>query len=103
MATAGVVRRRAHSTDRTGTEDPEARGREEAAVTKRPRPASLVRTMSVSVDAALAGEIFDHFCNAGTLKSILRSYRFRPFLCAYCPLCGLLCLASWFTFIGANS
>ena len=34
-----------------------------------------VRTMSMSVDAALAGEIFDHFCNAGTLKSILRSYR----------------------------
>merc|ERR550519_2133117 len=32
--------------------------------------------MSVSVDAALAGEIFDHFCNAGTLKSILRSYRY---------------------------
>lgn len=34
--------------------------------------------MSVSVDAALAGEIFDHFCNAGTLKSILRSYRLHP-------------------------
>ena len=34
--------------------------------------------MSVSVDAALAGEIFDHFCNAGTLKSILRSYRLDP-------------------------
>ena len=36
-----------------------------------------MRTMSVSVDAALAGEIFDHFCNAGTLKSILRSYRLQ--------------------------
>ena len=33
--------------------------------------------MSMSVDAALAGEIFDHFCNAGTLKSILRSYRLQ--------------------------
>jgi len=43
---------------------------------KRPRPVSLVRTMSVNVDFALAGEIFDHFCNAGTLKSILRSYRY---------------------------
>ena len=43
---------------------------------KRPRPVSLVRTMSVNVDSALAGEIFDHFCNAGTLKSILRSYRY---------------------------
>ena len=41
----------------------------------RSRPSNQVRTMSVSVDAALAGEIFDHFCNAGTLKSILRSYR----------------------------
>ena len=32
--------------------------------------------MSVNVDSGLAGEIFDHFCNAATLKSILRSFRY---------------------------
>jgi len=68
MASAAVTRRRAHSSERPAEErDQEG---------KRPRPVSLVRTMSTSVDAALAGEIFDHFCNAGTLKSILRSYRY---------------------------
>lgn len=72
MASAAVTRRRAHSSERPAEErDQEG---------KRPRPVSLVRTMSTSVDAALAGEIFDHFCNAGTLKSILRSYR-----CLNCP------------------
>ena len=38
---------------------------------QRARPVSLVRSMSVNVDSGLAGEIFDHFCNAATLKSIL--------------------------------
>ena len=33
--------------------------------------------MSVTVDSGLAGEIFDHFCNAATLKSILRSFRYN--------------------------
>ena len=78
MATAGVVRRRAHSTDRASEErtGEEVARKEE----KRPRPVSLVRTMSTNVDSALAGEIFDHFCNAGTLKSILRSYRSHSYI-----------------------
>ena len=67
------------SSDR-GAGEEEGRRREE----RRARPVSLVRTMSVTVDSGLAGEIFDHFCNAATLKSILRSFRclsipsFRP-------------------------
>lgn len=66
------VRRRALSSDRAGGEEGgEGRRREE----RRPRPVSLVRTLSVTVDSGLAGEIFDHFCNAATLKSILRSFR----------------------------
>lgn len=75
---AQVVRRRAMSSDRAGEsmERDEVKRRERGEDgQKRPRPVSLVRTMSVNVDSALAGEIFDHFCNAGTLKSILRSYR----------------------------
>ena len=59
------VRRRAVSSDRG----------EERREERRARPVSLVRTMSVTVDSGLAGEIFDHFCNAATLKSILRSFR----------------------------
>ena len=78
MGMAGVVRRRAMSSDRAGEsmerDDVKRRERGEDGQ-KRARPVSLVRTMSVNVDSALAGEIFDHFCNAGTLKSILRSYR----------------------------
>ena len=37
----------------------------------------MVRAPSVGggLDAALASEIFDHFCNAQTFKSILRSFR----------------------------
>ena len=75
------ARRRALSSDRAGDmEDAEAAEvkRREAQVEgqRRARPVSLVRTMSVNVDAGLAGEIFDHFCNAATLKSILRSFRF---------------------------
>ena len=76
------VRRRALSSDRAGeTEEQEAaevRRREggQAEGQRRARPVSLVRTMSVNVDAGLAGEIFDHFCNAATLKSILRSFRY---------------------------
>jgi len=76
---AQVVRRRAMSSDRAGEsmerDDVKRRERGEDGQ-KRPRPVSLVRSMSVNVDSALAGEIFDHFCNAGTLKSILRSYRY---------------------------
>ena len=78
------ARRRALSSDRAGDiEDPEAaevKRREAQAEGRRARPVSLVRTMSVNVDAGLAGEIFDHFCNAATLKSILRSFRF---VCKY--------------------
>ena len=76
------VRRRALSSDRAGeTEEQEAAEvrRREGGQTegqRRARPVSLVRTMSVNVDAGLAGEIFDHFCNAATLKSILRSFRY---------------------------
>ena len=72
MASEGSKRsnKLALSSDRAGGED-EGRRREE----RRPRPVSLVRTMSVTVDSGLAGEIFDHFCNAATLKSILRSFR----------------------------
>lgn len=72
------ARRRTLSSDRAGDmEDAEAEvRRREAEGQRRARPVSLVRTMSVNVDAGLAGEIFDHFCNAATLKSILRSFRF---------------------------
>ena len=76
------VRRRALSSDRAGEaeeqEAAEVRRREvgQAEGQRRARPVSLVRTMSVNVDAGLAGEIFDHFCNAATLKSILRSFRY---------------------------
>lgn len=72
------ARRRTLSSDRAGVmEDAEAEvRRREAEGQRRARPVSLVRTMSVNVDAGLAGEIFDHFCNAATLKSILRSFRF---------------------------
>ena len=39
--------------------------------------APLVRAPSLTtVDAAVAGEVFDHFCSANTLKSILRSFRY---------------------------
>ena len=72
------ARRRALSSDRAGDiEDTEATEvkRREAEGQRRARPVSLVRTMSVNVDAGLAGEIFDHFCHAATLKSILRSFR----------------------------
>ena len=78
------VRRRARSSDRgrssslereVGRPRPLSLARVEDEDGRRQRPASLVRTMSTNVDDALAGEIFDHFCNAGTLKSILRSYR----------------------------
>jgi len=75
---APVVRRRALSSDRageTGEEGVKRRGSDDKQG-QRPRPVSLVRTLSMNVDSALAGEIFDHFCNAGTLKSILRSYRY---------------------------
>ena len=72
-----VVRRRAASTDRT-EEDEVRRGQTETQ--RRARPVSLVRTMSVNVDAGLAGEIFDHFCNAATLKSILRSFRLTKYI-----------------------
>ena len=73
------ARRRTLSSDRAADmEDAEAAEvrRREAEGQRRARPVSLVRTMSVNVDAGLAGEIFDHFCNAATLKSILRSFRF---------------------------
>ena len=44
---------------------------------QRQQKQSLVRAPSVGggLDAALASEIFDHFCNAQTFKSILRSFR----------------------------
>ena len=44
--------------------------------TRRPSAASLARAQSLVIDVALANEVFDHFCNASTLKSILRSYRY---------------------------
>ena len=75
-------RRRAMSSDRSGAGDgdDEVRRRTEkedrADGRQRARPVSLVRSMSVNIDSGLAGEIFDHFCNAATLKSILRSFRF---------------------------
>ena len=46
-------------------------------VPQRQHKQSLVRAPSVGggLDSALASEIFDHFCNAQTFKSILRSHR----------------------------
>ena len=49
---------------------------ERVAIGRRPRPVSLVRSMSGHVDNQLAGQIFDHFCGSSTLKSILRSFRY---------------------------
>lgn len=37
---------------------------------------SLARAQSMTVDLTLANEIFDRFCNATTLKSILKCYRY---------------------------
>lgn len=39
-------------------------------------PPSLARSQSLTIDTALASEVFDLFCNASTLKSILRSFRY---------------------------
>jgi len=36
----------------------------------------VARAPSLVVDSAMAGEVFDHFCSASTLKSILRSFRY---------------------------
>ena len=63
------------SSDRSGAGDGDDEVRRSEG-RQRARPVSLVRSMSVNVDSGLAGEIFDHFCNAATLKSILRSFRF---------------------------
>lgn len=42
-----------------------------------PGPATnLGRAQSMTIDTALANEIFDHFVHASTLKSILRSFRY---------------------------
>ena len=74
-----VSRRRAMSQDRAGDQEDEVRRRDQVAGVesggRKARPVSLVRSLSVNVDSGLAGEIFDHFCNAATLKSILRSFR----------------------------
>jgi hypothetical protein len=43
---------------------------------RRGRPVSLVRSMAGNIDNQLAGQVFDHFCSASTLKSILRSFRY---------------------------
>jgi len=43
---------------------------------RRGRPVSLVRSMTGNIDNQLAGQVFDHFCSASTLKSILRSFRY---------------------------
>ncbi len=40
-----------------------------------PTVSSLARAQSLRIDSSLAAEIFDHFCAASTLKSILRAFR----------------------------
>ena len=70
-----LVRRRAHSQDRGRSASLEREEGGGGQHQKRARPVSLVRSMSVDVNSALAEEIFNHFCGAATLKSILRSYR----------------------------
>ena len=73
---AEAIRRRTVSSERAGEEEDGKKNSGEAGQQRRARPVSLVRSMSVNVDCGLAGEIFDHFCNAATLKSILRSFRY---------------------------
>ncbi len=41
-----------------------------------PAAAPLVRAPSLTIDSALANEIFSRFCAAQTFKAILRSFRY---------------------------